>query len=250
MMLRVLPLAVLFALPAFAQKSEEEAGDVSEVDKDRSGPLRDRVAPVSGHLFLMKGRFEISPGAAFSFRDSFYQKIAPGLLLSFHLTETLGVQLRAGYAISLVSTAAQICTNDPMGMRSCRAPTLAELDAGSTDGTNTFPYGRGGFMADLDLEWAPLYGKLGTLAVLPFVDMVNFNVYVALGPAFLLLGKAIPVGGNVSVGIRFFINRFVTVRTELRDVIYYEQLNTGSVRNQLFGELGISFFLPTDFTRE
>ncbi|MBL8956438.1 MAG: outer membrane beta-barrel domain-containing protein [Myxococcaceae bacterium] len=250
MMLRALPLVVLFALPAFAQKSEEEAGDVSEVDKDRSGPLKDRVTPVSGHLFLMKGRFEISPGVGFSFRDSFYQKIAPNLLLSFHLTETLGVQLRAGYAISFVSTAAQICTVEGLG-RSCRGPTLNELDTGSTDGTSTLPYGRGGFMADLNLEWAPLYGKLGTLAVLPFLDMVNFNMYVALGPAIVLLGpKSIPIGGNVGAGIRFFINRFVTLRLELRDVIYYEQINTGSVRNQLFGELGISFFLPTDFTRE
>jgi len=253
-MLRVLPLVILFAVPAFAQKSEEEAGDVSEVDKDRTGPLKDRVRPVSGHLFLMKGRFEISPGAAFSFRDSFYQKIAPGLMLSFHLTETLGVQLRAGYAISIVASSAQICTAT-MGMRSCRSPTLAELDAGATDGSATFPYGRGGFMADLNLEWAPLYGKLGTLAVLPFVDMLNFNMYVALGPALLLLGRASPpVGGNVSIGFRFFLNRFITVRLELRDVIYYEPLapgsSRGSVRNQLFGELGISFFLPTDFTRE
>ena len=235
-------LSLLLTAPAFAQQSEDEAGDVSEVDKDRSGPLRDRVRPVSGHLFLMKGRFEISPGVAVSFRDSFYQKVAPGLMLSYHLTETLGVQLRAGYAISLVSGAAQICTTS-MGMRGCRVPTLAELDAGSG---GTLPYGRMGFMADINLEWAPLYGKLGTLAVL------NFNMYVALGPAFMIFGfpNAVPVGGNVSIGFRFFVNRFITARLELRDVIYYENLNTGSVRNQLFGELGISFFLPTDFTRE
>jgi outer membrane beta-barrel protein len=249
-MLRLLPLVVLFAAPAFAASAEDEAGDVSEVDKDRTGPLRDRVRPVSGHLFLMKGRFEISPGVGFSFRDSFYQKFAPGLMMSFHLTETLGVQLRAGYAISIVAGAAQICTNDDMtGARGCRAPTLEELDAGSG---GTRPYGRMGFMADLNLEWAPLYGKLGTLAVLPFLDMVNFNMYVALGPAFMIFGfpDAFPLGGNVSIGFRFFVNRFVCVRLELRDAIYYERLNQGSVRNQLFGELGISFFLPTDFTRE
>ena len=46
-MLRVIPLVVLFALPAFAQKSEEEAGDVSEVDKDRTGPVD---APLEARL--------------------------------------------------------------------------------------------------------------------------------------------------------------------------------------------------------
>ncbi|MBK7861704.1 MAG: outer membrane beta-barrel domain-containing protein [Archangiaceae bacterium] len=244
-------LLVLAAAPAFAQnKSEEEAGDVSEVDKDRTGPLRDRVRPVSGHLFLMKGRFEISPEIGFSFRDSFYTKYVPGLLLSFHFTEELGVSIRGGYAISTVASAAQICTNDENGVRGCRSPTLEELDNGATDGT--LPYGRMGLIADLNLEWAPLYGKLGTLAVLPFLDMVHFNMYVSLGPAFMITGfaNAFPLGGNIDVGFRFFVNRFITVRLELRDLIYYEKQNTGSVRNQLMGDLGISFFLPTDFTRE
>lgn len=254
-MLRALAVMVLFAAPAFAQnRSEEEAGDVSEVDKDRTGPLRDRVAPVSGHLFLMKGRFEVSPEVGFSFRDSFYTKYVPGLLLSFHLTETLGVQLRGAYAISTVSNAAQICTNDEAtGTRGCRAPTLADLDNGAG---GTYPYGRMGLILDLNLEWAPLYGKLGTLAVIPFLEMLHFNMYIALGPALFLAGyrNVTPIGGNVSIGFRFFVNRFITVRLELRDLIYYEQQPApnpqASVRNQLMGSLGISFFLPTDFTRE
>ena len=72
-LLRLL-LAVGLVLPAlsFAQTTseEEEAGDVSEVDKDRLGPLRERVRPVSGHLFLKKGRFEVSPSASVSLRDA------------------------------------------------------------------------------------------------------------------------------------------------------------------------------------
>jgi len=44
------------AKPASGASSEQEAGDVSEVDKDRLGPLRERVRPVSGHLFLKQGR--------------------------------------------------------------------------------------------------------------------------------------------------------------------------------------------------
>jgi outer membrane beta-barrel protein len=252
MMRRALPFVVLLAVsaPAFAaDKAEEEAGDVSEVDKDRSGPLRDRVRPVSGHLFLMKGRFELSPEAGFSFKDSFYFKVVPGLLLAFHITETVGVQLRAGFAINFVSSSAEICKNDPKGLRGCMAPTLMQLDSGSS---GTLPYGRMGFFADLNLEWAPIYGKLGTLAVLPFLDMVHFNMYVALGPAFMiaLFPGAVPIGGNVDFGFRFFITRFVTLRWELRDVIYYETLNTGSIRNQLMLDVGLSIFLPTDFTRE
>lgn len=244
---RWLLLGLLFAAPAFAQnKSEEEAGDVSEVDKDRTGPLRDRVSPVSGHLFLMRGRFEISPEVGFSFKDSFYTKYMPGLLLSYHFTETLGVSIRGGYAISTVSNAAQICVNKPTGERGCRSPTLEELDNGS--GSGTLPYGRMGLVADANLEWAPLYGKLALIGE----AFLHFNMYVSLGPAFMLVGfpSAFPVGGNVQIGFRFFVNRFIAVRAELRDIIYYESLNTGSIRNQLMGDVGVSFFLPTDFTRE
>ena len=68
-MQRYLLALALFAAPAFAA-SEDEAGDVSEVDKDSAGPLRERVRPVSGHLFLMDGRFEVSPGIGISLRDA------------------------------------------------------------------------------------------------------------------------------------------------------------------------------------
>ncbi len=50
------------------------------------------------------------------------------------------------------------------------------------------------------------------------------------------------------------------MRTEIRDVIYYEDFRGGdtsalstlkqSVRNQIMGTLGVSFFLPTTFDRE
>jgi hypothetical protein len=63
---------------AYAADAESEAGDVSEVDKDSAGPLRNRVAPVSGNLFMKKGRFEVSPGVTISVKDAFYTKYIPG----------------------------------------------------------------------------------------------------------------------------------------------------------------------------
>jgi outer membrane beta-barrel protein len=251
MMKRALLFAVLFAAPAFAQKSEEEAGDVSEVDKDRTGPLRDRVRPVSGHIFLMKGRFEVSPEIGISFKDAFYTKYAPQLMLSYHFAENLGVSLRAGYAVSIVSGAAEICMNNPNGTRGCAVPTLAQLDQGSG---GLLPYGKMGLMADLALEWSPIYGKLATLAFLPFLpfDDLHFNMYLALGPALMMYSPLnnFTAGGNIDVGMRFFVNKFVCIRTELRDVIYFEAINSGSVRNQLMVDIGLSLFLPTTFDRE
>ena len=74
-----------------------------------SDPLRERVQPVSGHLFLKKGRFEFSPSATLSVKDAFFTKYILGGTLTYHPMETLGVSLRAGYSLTTVSGAAQIC---------------------------------------------------------------------------------------------------------------------------------------------
>ncbi len=238
-------LMVLLPVAAFAQKSEEEAGDVSEADKDAAGPLRERVRPVSGHQFLMKGRFEASPGLGLSVKDAFFTKWTPTLALTFHFSEMVALGLRGGYSISLVSGAAQICTTEASGGRGCRSPTQAEL-------TSNNAFGQMSLNAGLELQLSPIYGKLGLVAE----KFLEFNMYLALGPTFIMYGPANTptVGANIGVGGRFFINKFLCVRLELRDVLYNESfqatdeaLAKSSFRNQLMGELGLSIFLPLGF---
>jgi outer membrane beta-barrel protein len=223
--------------PSNSGASEQEAGDVSEVDKDRLGPLRERVRPVSGHLFLKEGRFEFSPSATFSVKDAFFTKYILGGTLTYHATETLGVSLRAGYAIPTVAGAAQICNfSDGSG---CHRPTYDELN-GKAPGQLTL-------MGGVDLQWAPIYGKVSLLAE----NFLHFDLY-GIGGATAVQYRGpgateLTVGGNVGVGMRFFVNRWVTVRSEFRDLIYVEKAINPSttLRNQLLFELGVSFFFPT-----
>lgn len=230
--------------------SEAEAGDVSEVDKDDLGPLRERIRPVSGHLFLKRGRFEISPSASVSLRDAFFRKYVLGATFTYFPTETLGFGLRAGYSIPTVSGAAQICTFTDSGTggvsRGCNAPSFDQLD-GAAPGQLTL-------LAGVDAQWAPIYGKISLLAE----SFAHFDMYGILG-ASLVQYKGPPTtaaeqstarmtaGGNVGVGFRFFLNRYITLRTEVRDLIYVEKaiLPATTLRNQLMFELGVSFFLPT-----
>lgn len=243
----------LVALPASAQRSsEDEAGDVSEVDKDSAGPLRDRIRPVSGHLFLMDGRFEVSPGITVSLRDAFWQKVGFGAAFTYHFTETIGVGARALYNLSLISPNAQICP--PPGQGVCASPSFQELTTlPETGQTANVAYGYMSLLTSVDLQWAPIYGKLSLFSE----KVLNFNMYVLAGPSFLMYGptNTFTVGGNVGVGFRFFLNRWLTVRLELRDVLYNEvgarQNADGSpqtsFRNQLMTELGLSMFFPTVF---
>jgi outer membrane beta-barrel protein len=241
----------LVSFSGYAQKAEEEAGDVSEVDKDSSGPLKDRIRPVSGHLLLMDGRFEVSPLVGLSVRDAFFTKFLFGLALNYHFTETWGLSLRGAYTLSIISGAAQICTPFDATAKTvagCRLPTVDELT--TVDGRpQNRSYGLNTLHATLDLQWAPIYGKLSLFAE----KFLSFNMYVLGGPALVMYGpsNSITVGGNVGLGFRFFFNRWVTLRTELRDLIYSEQgfptPERDSLRNQLTFEVGLSLFLPTVF---
>ncbi|MBS1149008.1 MAG: hypothetical protein H6Q89_706 [Myxococcaceae bacterium] len=244
-LIRLSLLAALLPVVAFAQKSEEEAGDVSEADKDAAGPLRERVRPVSGHQFLMKGRFEASPGIGISVKDAFFAKYTPTLALTYHFTEMVALGLRGGYSISTVSGAALICTTGATGGRTCRAPTELEL-------TSNAAFGQMSLNAGLELQLSPIYGKIGLVAE----KFLEFNMYLALGPTFIMYGpqNSPTVGGNIGIGGRFFINKFLCVRLELRDLLYNESfpavgdsLAKSSFRNQLMGELGLSIFLPLSF---
>ncbi|MDX2009705.1 MAG: outer membrane beta-barrel domain-containing protein [Myxococcaceae bacterium] len=245
----------LVSLPALAQKSEEEAGDVSEADKDSAGPLRERIPPVSGHLFLMDGRFEVSPGIGLSIRDAFFTKVMFGAALTYHFTETIGLSLRGGYNLSLISGTAQICTAATATTAAgCRSPTLDELTtridpSGARVPTNV-AFGFNTLLTSLDLQWAPIYGKLSLSAE----KVLSFNMYGLVGPSLVMYGpnNVLTVGGNVGLGFRFFLNKFLTIRVELRDTIYYEDgfqgaAPVGSLRNQLMAEFGFSIFFPTVF---
>lgn len=245
-------LVLLAATPAFADKAEEEAGDVSEVDKDAAGPLRERIRPVSGHLFLMDGRFEISPNLGVSFRDAFFTKVLFGAALTYHFTETLAATVHGGYTLSLVSGSAQICVpqNNTDGLvPGCRAPTYDELTKSDGVPTNK-AFGLMTFFADLDLQWSPIYGKISLFAE----NALNFNMYGFVGPTILMYGatNVLTFGGNAGIGFRFFLNQWLTIRIEVRDIIYNEVgiqglTTTNSVRNQLMTELGLSMFIPTVF---
>ncbi len=234
--------------PAPATSSETEAGDVSEVDKDRLGPLRERIRPVSGHLFLKRGRFELSPSITISVRDAFFRKYILGGTFTYHPLETLGVSLRAGYSIPTVSGAAQICTQgEDGGTRGCSTPTFDQLDGAAP--------GQLRLLAGVDVQWAPIYGKISLLAE----SFAHFDLYGIVGasaiqykgPRLSAEGESpslTTAGGNVGIGLRFFLNRYMTLRAEVRDLVYVEKATPptdSTLRNQLLFELGFSFFLPT-----
>ena len=263
-MIRTFVAALTLALvpvTTFAQ-TEDDAGDVSEVDKDRVGPLRERVRPVSGHLFRKAGRFEFSPSIGASFNDPFFWKFLAGVTIGYFPTENIGVNLRFGVDAPtlatgrmVISPAAQICpitkTETGGSLRDCQSPTWKQAD-GIVAGQLTF-------LGGIDAQYAPIYGKVGLVAE----TFLHFDLYAIGGVAAVGykgpsegVDGSVPMitpGVNLGVGARFVASKWFAIRTEFRDLLYVEQVraaNPTSLRSQFLFELGFSLFFPTGFARE
>lgn len=233
--------ALLLLSLACAARAEDEPGP----QVDRSALLKSRIPVVAGDSFLKTGRLEIFPSVSLSFRDSFFRKTVVGLQVGWHFSDALALSLKGAYAFSTGSGAMQICAAATTG--GCQSPERGEL-AGRAPGDLIFLTGG-------TLEWTPLYGKISLLAE----AFRNFELYAALGAT--LVGYrgasqnpggalALSAGGEVGLGARFFFTRWLSVRLELKDLIYFEQVQVGGrsdprVRQQLFGQLGVSIFLPS-----
>jgi outer membrane beta-barrel protein len=213
--------------------------------------FENKVPPISGQLYGKAGRFELTPTLNLSVNDPFYAKTFGGLKLDYHLTEywSFGVTGAAGAASPTDS--ASICTAN----QGCSKPTDAQL--------YQVP-GRIRSMAGAEVAWSPVYGKLNVLAEIP----VHFDLSVMAGADWISYdevlsadqanpppagagqtpSRASSIGGHVGLGMRLFLSRLLALRFEVKDYLYSAHignLDKSQLQNQLFLELGLSFFFPS-----
>ncbi len=223
-------LAALAAAPARA----------SEADA-----FEDKVPPISGQLYPKRGRIELTAGGSRSVNDPFYAKTFGSLKLTWHLTEffSAGVHAAGGFASATGSTT--ICPAN----QGCRPANEVEL--------RQVP-GKIQWLAGAEGAFAPVYGKLNLLAELPLhfdlvllagVDWISYQKAADFQTAQLgSPGSDASPGGHLGLGMRFFFGGFMGLRFEVRDYLYSAEIgSTGQshLQNQLFIDLGLSFFFPT-----
>lgn len=244
--------AALLVRPGFAaaQTTDEDAQAEAKADEAASKQVKEqvdldldeRIQPVSGKMFVKDGRHELTPTLGLSLGDAFFTKYLVGARYAYHLTEDLSAGLSFAYAFSSPSGAVTRCDSDG---QNCRVPTRDDLARAPGDV---------GMMATAEVAWAPLYGKISVLAQ----RVLHFDTYGLLG-AGVLETKIAPVGSrtvestmtpalHLGVGQRYFVSRDVTLRFEIRDVLYRQEVQgkTGvekDLQNQLLFTIGLSFFL-------
>lgn len=179
--------------------------------KRRTRSVRDRlVQKTNRHELVARGGHYVS--------DMFDATWVAGGAYSYHLTEDFAVEASGAWT-RITSTGGPELerTYDVLGGRDRRALLFA---------TN--------------LVFSPLHAKLQSGA-----SIVHFDVSVTLGAGVVDSALSSGVAGNAGIGFAFFLGRAVTLRLDVRDYVYRQQLLARKeLVNDVAATLGVGLMLP------
>jgi outer membrane beta-barrel protein len=223
--------------------------------QSKSDAFAGKIPPVSAGLYRKAGRWEATLSANLSVNDPFYSKYFAGLKLGYHFTETLSADAFLAGGLNTKAGSAQVCPSNG----GCHSASRTEM--------YQVP-GNIRLLSGVEGAWAPVYGKLNVfsekvahfdLAVMGGLDWITYQKVISSADAeTLALDGGHPpntstLGAHVGLGVRVFLSEWIAARLEFRDYVYRVSVPNWQVggsakkdlQNQLFGELGVSFFFPT-----
>ena len=223
----------------------------------KSDAFAGRIPPISGQLYRKAGRIEVGLIGHRSITDAFFTKYFAGVSGGYHFTESLSASVHFATGSAVNSGSSVLCSRS----------------AGCGDAKDEMQFqvpGRIHMIYGAEIAWAPVYGKLNIVAervahfdlgILAGVDMIAHDQIlsgrapasgISDAAALAASGGTPPtetsVGGHVGLGVRIFLAEWVAARFQVKDYVYTVKVpNAGSggdMQNQLFTEVGLSFFLP------
>ncbi len=188
---------------------EAVKADLDAKRKRRS--VRDRlVQKTNRHELILRGGHYVS--------DMFDATWVAGGAYAYHLTEDFAIEASAAYT-RLLSTP---------------GPEL-ERTFSLLEGRE-----RRALLFSTNLVFSPLHAKLQSGA-----SIVHFDVSVTLGAGVVDSVLTSGVAGNAGIGFGFFVGRAVTIRLDVRNHIYRQQLLAQTeLVNDLAATLGVGLLMP------
>lgn len=189
----------------------------------------DSIHVVQPKPVLQKGRFSVTPRLGMTINDAVYRNFNAGASANFHVSERffLGGLFQWYNFGGLIG-------GETEASRTVNAETGASVDA-------PFLNWAGG----AEVGFVPLYGKFALLRR----GILFYDVALTAGAVFAeseSLDSAATnggPGGTISLSTRLFINDWMALNLEVRDVIYMQNNLSHSVTLGV----GMSFYLPTSF---
>ena len=211
----------VFALPLAAQAQHKS-------------PLADAPA-IRKRLELRSTRFEVGVGGATTIGQDFYHSVLIDVKLGFHITDWMSLAAFGGFAVANIDTGFKdnVVGSLSPGGDNTRAPAQ-EVATGSMNKIQQ--------VLGAQLEVTPFTGKYSLFGKL----FAHYDFYAFVGPGFInyaATNSGVPscgdngvmaqppnqpnpcavtglkLGVNTGVGIHSFINQFLALNFELRDII-------------------------------
>jgi outer membrane beta-barrel protein len=213
-LLLVLPAAARAAGPDDQQDAAVCLDPDVKADLDakrRTRSVRDRlVQKTNRHELVVRGGHYVS--------DMFDATWVAGGAYSYHLTEDFAVEASAGWT-HITSTG---------------GPEL-ERTFSVLEGRD-----RRALLFATNLVFSPLHAKMQSGA-----SIVHFDVSVTLGAGVVDSALSSGVMGNAGIGFAFFLGKAVTLRLDLRDYVYRQQLlDRKELVSDLAATIGFGLLLP------
>ncbi len=197
-------------------------------------PLADAPA-IRKRLELRSSRLEIGAGAGTTINQDFYHSVFVDVKVGFHVTDWLSIAAVGGFALANIDTGFKdsVVGTLPAGGSTDRAPSQAEA-VGSMNKISQ--------MLGAQVEVTPFTGKYSLFGKL----FAHYDFYAFVGPGLLnytATNAGVPtcgdtgafaappaqpppcavtgfkLGVNTGVGVHSFINQFLALNLELRDVV-------------------------------
>ena len=227
------------------------------MDEAAKRPLDAQIYAVQQIYALREGRFEINPYAGLTMNDQFVSHPAFGLAINYYITNVIGVGINGNIYGNSTSE---------FNFQTSRAARIGQ------------PVTEYQWNANANFTYVPAYGKFAGFSDFIFhydfyvvggVGAISTRTVAVIDPDNRTFDFAPKVSFNVGGGLRIFINRWFAVVAEVRDYIFFDELENptipigldangrpnaqnpdtwlaedASFTNNVAAQLGVSIFLP------
>ncbi|MEW5854455.1 MAG: outer membrane beta-barrel domain-containing protein [Myxococcota bacterium] len=237
-LLVVSAFSLALPLSAHAQDSDtdvsKEAGASTSQAPSQAGsdaavkPLDDRIKAVQQKKFIKRLRAEIFPWAGVTLNDAFYRYYSVGLSGTFHIMDSLAVELNASVA----------------PIRQVLEPVIFLRQNKSAIPQAARYFGNIG----ANLQLSPIYGKVALFSEW----IIHFDTFFlgGLGLAADSAGTLIHPQVTMGIGQRVFLFDWLVLRADVRGSLYPQLYLFGvsNLQNQVTALLGVGFYIPPTFS--
>lgn len=209
--------------PALAESAETPpaATDADAcIDEDVRADLfaKRKRRDVRERLFQQTNRHELTLQGGYYVSDLFDGTYVVGGAYAYHMTEDFAVEASAAWT--------------------------RIASAGGPELERTFSVLQGKqrreLLFDADLVWSPAHGKLRLGGAIR-----HFDLYFAAGAGVVDSVLSSDIAANAAIGLKFFLGRAISVRVDVRNHFYRQQLLARKEWvNDVTAMIGIGLFLP------